>query len=94
MILKNIISNSKSNGKEKSILASLFCYVKNSNYIKQIILKKVSDIMSLKAPAYISHTVLVHAGSYRDFLTKITTNLPDFFNPSPKDSKKSSKLNL
>ena len=32
--------------------------------------------MSLKAPAYISHTVLVHAGSYRDFLTKLTTNLP------------------
>ena len=32
--------------------------------------------MSLNAPAYISHTVLVHAGSYRDFLTKLTTNLP------------------
>ena len=32
--------------------------------------------MSLKTPAYISHTVLVHAGSYRYFLTKLTTNLP------------------
>lgn len=33
--------------------------------------KKVS------APALISHTVLVHAGSYKDFLSKLTTQYPD-----------------
>ena len=32
--------------------------------------------MSVKAPAYISHTVLVHAGSYKDFIKKLTTNFP------------------
>lgn len=30
-----------------------------------------------KAPAFISHTVLVHAGSYKDFLQKLTTEHPD-----------------
>ena len=30
-----------------------------------------------KAPAFISHTVLVHAGSYNDFLKKLTTQFPD-----------------
>lgn len=28
-------------------------------------------------PALISHTVLVHAGSYKDFLTKLTSKLPE-----------------
>ena len=30
----------------------------------------------VKAPAFISHTVLVHAGSYKDFMIKLTTTYP------------------
>ena len=30
----------------------------------------------VKAPAFISHTVLVHAGSYKDFMVKLTTTYP------------------
>ena len=29
-----------------------------------------------KAPAFISHTVLVHAGSYKDFLSKLSSKYP------------------
>lgn len=33
--------------------------------------------MGKKVPALISHTVIVHAGSYKDFLSKLTTQYPD-----------------
>ena len=29
-----------------------------------------------KVPAFISHTVLIHAGSYKDFTVKLTTKYP------------------
>lgn len=32
--------------------------------------------MAIAAPAFISHTVLVHAGSYKDFTLKLTTQYP------------------